>query len=225
MNNPALASENADASSPLPAKEPSEKKVENSEIDYKEAMKNKPPDFDTWTECKKQAWLHLDDNPNAFFYRNVMPGEIKKNGQWSESEKIIFLKALKEHPPIQGGWGLFSRYIPSRVGYQCNAFYKKLVASGEVEEIVSINKRSTSNTNNNNANTNTNNNNNNNTNNNNNESEISTASNITNPPSNTNNSIKKSSRTSSANHKKAVAFQSSGSSRLQSIVSFLYENE
>lgn len=96
---------------------------------------NEPPGFDKWAPCKQQAWLALDVNPNAFFYRHVLPNETRRNGPWSDDEKELFIKMLKEHPPEQNGmrWGLFARYIPGRVGYQCNAFYKKLIIAGEVE--------------------------------------------------------------------------------------------
>jgi hypothetical protein len=40
------------------------------------------------------------------------------------------LKRLKEFGADQ--WGIFSRTIPGRVGYQCAAFYRKLVVAGEV---------------------------------------------------------------------------------------------
>lgn len=186
--------------SSLSDKDPTNKKDIDTDIDFNEIKKNIPSDFDTWTECKKQAWQHLDDNPNTFFYRHVLPGEKKKNGAWSEDEKVLFLKVLKEHPPIKGHWGLFSRYIPSRVGYQCNAFYKRLVSSGEIEEIVTINKKTNNNTNNNNVI-------NNNSNINNNTQEIS---------------IKNTDKPQTNLKKKVVVLKSSSSSRLQSIISFLY---
>ncbi|OHT06456.1 Myb-like DNA-binding domain containing protein [Tritrichomonas foetus] len=124
------ASENDILSSPV-ADRSSDSLVENFSI----IKKTEPPGFNEWAECKKQAWLQLDVNPNAFFYRHVLPGEERKNGPWSEEEKQLFIKTLKTHPPSQGHWGLFARNIPGRVGYQCNAFFKKLVASGEVEGV------------------------------------------------------------------------------------------
>jgi hypothetical protein len=69
-------------------------------------------------------------NPNAFFYRHVLPGETRRNGPWTEEETALFIKTLREHPPELGHWGLFARHIPGRVGYQCNAYHKKLLAAG-----------------------------------------------------------------------------------------------
>ena len=107
--------------------------LEIMDVDLAAIKKIEPPGFQEWAQCKKQAWLQIDVNPNAFFYRHVLPGEERKNGPWSEDEKMLFLKNLKEHPPESGHWGLFARNIPGRVGYQCNAYFKKLVAAGEVE--------------------------------------------------------------------------------------------
>jgi hypothetical protein len=89
-----------------------------------------PPEFSSWTSCRQQAWLQLEANPNCFFYRHVMPGEIQRTGPWTDEENALFIETLRDHPPDPGQWGLFSRLIPSRVGYQCNAQYKKLRAAG-----------------------------------------------------------------------------------------------
>ncbi|EAX96244.1 Myb-like DNA-binding domain containing protein [Trichomonas vaginalis G3] len=95
----------------------------------------KPAEYDSWTPCKKQSWDQLQTNPNGFFYRHVLPNEKRKNGPWSEEEKQLFIEALRKQPAENTHWGLFARNIPGRVGYQCNAFYKKLIASGELQEI------------------------------------------------------------------------------------------
>jgi hypothetical protein len=91
-----------------------------------------PDGFNEWTLCKKQAWIQLETNPNAFFYRHVLPDERKRNGSWTTEETELFIRTLKEHPPETGHWGLFARHISGRVGYQCNAYYKKLVAAGAI---------------------------------------------------------------------------------------------
>jgi hypothetical protein len=91
-----------------------------------------PPDYESWSPCRQQSWLQLQDNPNGFFYRHLLPGEQRKNGAWSEEENLLFLQTLQEHPPETGHWGLFSRHIPGRVGYQCNAQYKRLIAAGRI---------------------------------------------------------------------------------------------
>lgn len=95
----------------------------------------RPADYDTWMPCKKQSWDQLQTNPNGFFYRHVLPGETKKNGPWSENEKKLFIEHLRKEPVGNTHWGLFARNIPGRVGYQCNAFYKKLILSGELQAL------------------------------------------------------------------------------------------
>lgn len=144
MNNTEIA-EN-ETSTPALEKKSEDNKNEDIEIDSKEIKKSNNEKIDNWIDDKKQGWNHLDGNTTHT--------EDKKNGPWSEEEKSTFLKALKEHPPTKGQWSFFSRYIPSRDGYQCSAFYKKLVAAGEIEEISMINKKSNNNAINSSSNTN-----------------------------------------------------------------------
>ena len=105
-----------------------------SDVDYAALKSVEPEGFESWNDLKKQAWNQLDTNPNAFLYRYTLPGEEKKNGPWSDDEKQHFIKVLQEHPPDKAHWGMFSKHIPGRVGYQCNAFYKKLISLGEIDE-------------------------------------------------------------------------------------------
>ncbi|KAI9228326.1 MAG: hypothetical protein DHS80DRAFT_15761 [Piptocephalis tieghemiana] len=60
----------------------------------------------------------LRKNPNAYFYRHNEPGEEQHNGDWTDAELDLFLKVAREHG-CGDKWGLFSSYIPHRVGYQC----------------------------------------------------------------------------------------------------------
>lgn len=51
-------------------------------------------------------------NPNAYFYRNVAPGEVYKTGPFTEAEKKIFLARVEELKDkktgsINGEWGIF----------------------------------------------------------------------------------------------------------------------
>ena len=119
-------------SSPIP--ERIENSVSVSLVNKKESYP-RPPDYDSWMPCKKQAWDQMEENPNGFFYRHVLPGEVKKNGPWSAEEKKLFIETLRKEPLGNTHWGLFARNIPGRVGYQCNAFFKKLIATGELQEL------------------------------------------------------------------------------------------
>lgn len=107
-------------------------KSENVEIfpDYP-----RPPDYDSWIPAKKSSWDQLHVNPSAFFYRHRLPDEEKRNGPWSEEEKMFFIQKLREKPALLKDWGGFARSIPGRVGYQCNAFFRKLVATGEIQRL------------------------------------------------------------------------------------------
>lgn len=87
-----------------------------------------------WSPAKRQSWEARKTNPNAFYYRHVDPGVVKRTGAWDDAEKEMFMKAIKLHPPTQGKWGLFAMNIPGRVGYQCRNFYHRLLESGELRE-------------------------------------------------------------------------------------------
>lgn len=95
----------------------------------------RPPEYATWTQCKKDSWDQLEANPNAFYYRHLYPGETRKNGAWSEDEKKLFVEALRKTEKINQHWGLFSRNIPGRVGYQCHQQYLRMVETGELQKL------------------------------------------------------------------------------------------
>lgn len=93
-------------------------------------------EWERWSEAKKKSFLN-PENKNSFLYRNLPPGEKKRNGHWTPEEKQLFLKRLQEFR-VKGlsekKWGLFSETIPGRVGYQCANFYRKLIAEGELDD-------------------------------------------------------------------------------------------
>ncbi|KAJ1678577.1 hypothetical protein EV182_003769, partial [Spiromyces aspiralis] len=71
-----------------------------------------------WSEAKFVSSKMFRKNPNAYFYRNVEPGVEQWTRDWDEEETDMFLKVAAEHG-CGDKWGLFSSYIPHRVGYQC----------------------------------------------------------------------------------------------------------
>ncbi|PIA14112.1 hypothetical protein COEREDRAFT_35664, partial [Coemansia reversa NRRL 1564] len=68
----------------------------------------------------------LKKNPNAYFYRHTEPGVEQWTGDWTEEERNIFLSVASEFG-CGDKWGLFSTYIPHRVGYQCSNYYRQYV--------------------------------------------------------------------------------------------------
>ena len=115
--------------------EPRRKK--SSKKAQRKTKKGKIEDADEialWSPAKRQSWEARKTNPNAFYYRHVEPGQVKRTGPWDDTEKEAFMKAIKLHPPTQGKWGLFAMNIPGRVGYQCRNFYHRLLESGELHE-------------------------------------------------------------------------------------------
>ncbi|KAJ1919128.1 hypothetical protein H4219_002177 [Mycoemilia scoparia] len=71
-----------------------------------------------WSEAKFVSSKLFKKNPNSYFYRNLEPGVAQWTGDWDEEEKSTFLKVCKELG-CGDKWGLFSSYLPHRVGYQC----------------------------------------------------------------------------------------------------------
>ena len=47
-------------------------------------------------------------------------------GEWTQGEHNKFLATAREHG-VGDKWGLFSTYIPQRVGYQCSSYYREVI--------------------------------------------------------------------------------------------------
>ncbi|KAL3150540.1 hypothetical protein ABBQ32_000356 [Trebouxia sp. C0010 RCD-2024] len=79
-----------------------------------------------YSNARAFSATQLTQNPNAFFYRNVAPGQQQAFGDWSEEEHSLFLNTAEKHG-VGDKWGLFASYIPQRVGYQCSAYYRDVI--------------------------------------------------------------------------------------------------
>jgi hypothetical protein len=97
-----------------------------------------PTVWSGWSEARKRSYGHAKDHPNAYYYRHLPEGEVQRSGPWTAKEKQLFLGRMRE---LRGDaasfghdWGLFSRAIPGRVGYQCSNFYRALLLSGELKD-------------------------------------------------------------------------------------------
>ena len=66
---------------------------------------------------KERSRRCLYSNPNSYFYRHVAPEEAHWGGDWNGEEIRAFCLAAQQHG-CGDKWGLFSTYIPRRVGYQ-----------------------------------------------------------------------------------------------------------
>ena len=76
--------------------------------------------------------MNRHHNENAYYYRFNAPGEAQATGKVSEEEKAIFLKLVSEG--VDYKWGIFSKRMPGRVGYQCSNFYRQLIKNGELKD-------------------------------------------------------------------------------------------
>ena len=90
--------------------------------------------FDDDFEKSDSNWPHLEDDENAFLYRNIPDGDTKNNGPWKQSEIELLKKALKDYPPINEKWGVFSKLIPGRTGYQCKKMYEQLLKNNQIKQ-------------------------------------------------------------------------------------------
>ncbi|KAJ1810922.1 hypothetical protein LPJ75_004157 [Coemansia sp. RSA 2598] len=68
----------------------------------------------------------LRKNPNSYFYRHTEPGVEQWTGDWTDEERQVFLDVARQFG-CGDKWGLFSTYIPHRVGYQCSNYYRQYV--------------------------------------------------------------------------------------------------
>ena len=88
-----------------------------------------------WSEARIRAYSLIEQNENAYFYRFNAPGESQKNGPWDKDEIVLFMKRLAERGGVSDGqWGIFSKAIAGRVGYQCSALYRKLIEKGPIRD-------------------------------------------------------------------------------------------
>jgi len=87
-----------------------------------------------WSEARVKAYKLKDKNPNAYYYRFNDPGEAQKNGKWTREEVQLFYNRMEE-VGVDGQWGIFSRTIPGRVGYQCSNYYRFLIETGRVRDV------------------------------------------------------------------------------------------
>ncbi|PRP89086.1 hypothetical protein PROFUN_01806 [Planoprotostelium fungivorum] len=113
-----------------PTKHETKKRKRQKEV-YDEDEEDVHIDTSEWSEAQRKAYEGRESNPNQYYYRFNRPGEKTRSGLWTSDEQKIFFKRVAEFGPQN--WGLFSKVIPGRVGYQCCAFYKNAVASKILE--------------------------------------------------------------------------------------------
>ncbi|CAO3596085.1 unnamed protein product [Absidia cylindrospora] len=87
--------------------------------------------YEGWSAARIRAYGLIDTNPNTYYYRFNAPGEEQHKGAWTQDEKELFLKRVKQ-VGANSQWGIFSMAIPGRVGYQCSNFYRLLIETGEL---------------------------------------------------------------------------------------------
>lgn len=79
-----------------------------------------------WSDARVHAATQLKNNPNTYFYRHVEQGQQQAHNEWTEEEHQAFLETARQFG-VGDRWGLFSTFVPQRVGYQCSAYYRDVV--------------------------------------------------------------------------------------------------
>ena len=96
-----------------------------------------PDGFSGGSKAKETARRMFRKNPNSYFYRHTAPGVPRKfdsSEPWTKEEEELFIKIAKEHG-AGDKWGLFSSYIPGRIGYQCSQYYRKhMIKHGIIQD-------------------------------------------------------------------------------------------
>ncbi|KAJ6227145.1 zinc finger cchc domain-containing protein [Anaeramoeba flamelloides] len=91
-----------------------------------------------WSGAKLKSWKNRRINPNTFYYRFKDPGKFQDMGDWSELSKKQWIDRYNEFKSngwkIGHAWGLFSKKVNGRVGYQCSNYYRRLLKEGVLED-------------------------------------------------------------------------------------------
>ncbi|KAL6050740.1 Myb-like domain-containing protein [Balamuthia mandrillaris] len=84
-----------------------------------------------WSSARIAAWRQRHSNPNAYYYRFTDIGVKQAAGGIKGAEAKAWMDRYNEFKSkgwqVGSSWGLFSKGLPHRVGYQCANYYRKLV--------------------------------------------------------------------------------------------------
>merc|ERR1719295_842941 len=89
--------------------------------------------FDGWSAARVKAWKEKEERPNAYYYRFNDPGEEQQNGRIRMDEHKAFMERVMEHG-VNCQWGMFSKTITGRVGYQCSNYWRQMMKDGWVKD-------------------------------------------------------------------------------------------
>ena len=102
--------------------------------------------MDNWSKARKKAFNNRLSNENEFYYRFSAKGisqndneqrqllMVTNSGTWSNDEHKLFMARILEFG-VNGQWGIFSKTIPSRVGYSCQQYWQRLIRMRCVEDM------------------------------------------------------------------------------------------
>lgn len=91
----------------------------------------------SWSKARIHAWLRRETHPDAYYYRFVDPNQYQTNGKFSNVEHKAFIHQLKLFDQLGytgSSWGMFSVGVPNKAGYQCCAYYKRLILLRKIKD-------------------------------------------------------------------------------------------
>ena len=87
-----------------------------------------------WSDAQKKAWRQKASNPNEFYYRFNVSGQLQKKGEWDKAEHKLFMERVLELG-VNEKWGLWSKTIPGRIGYCCSNYMKRMREREDVTDL------------------------------------------------------------------------------------------
>ncbi|KAG0220446.1 hypothetical protein BGX31_011043, partial [Mortierella sp. GBA43] len=92
----------------------------------------------SWSEVRIRTWEQKRSHTEAFYYRFVDPTEGQQNGPWDPESVKQFMERLKEWQDrgirIGTSWGVFSMHVMHKAGYQCSAYYRRLLETKKLKD-------------------------------------------------------------------------------------------
>ena len=87
----------------------------------------------SWSHARKKAWRNRDKNKNEYYYRFNENALVVRKGKWKKKEFKQFMLNIKKFG-VNKQWGMFSKNIKRRAGYQCSNKWRELIKSGMVKD-------------------------------------------------------------------------------------------
>ena len=113
----------------LPINKHDDEKVVDDEYDSNYEIADTDQDV-----SQSDAESMTEKTENLHFYRQNPEGQEKRIGKWSDEEHKVLMQRIKE-TGVNVKWGMISKAIPGRVGYQVSDYWRQLIGRGWVKDL------------------------------------------------------------------------------------------